>query len=212
MGKKLNETDTVSVIRSEPAVKFSFRLQVEGGFSVPCKSVKGFHKENEFEYIQEGGLNDYVHMLRKPISKPFTFQIERYVGLEDYDPLPLGVELALPVLLFVNGRMSGGSVKPVRTYTFTGCKVTAKDYGDLDGEQSGLAIETTTIAYQDMVCVELPTILYQEKYKGITAKDTEAKTYSPPGELTKKKMEALADKNLKDREAEKKKKLQEQTK
>lgn len=142
----------------EPVINFSFMLRVEGIYDLPCRSIKSFHRENEFEYIQEGGLNDYVHLRRKPITKPFTFQVERYVGVDWIDPLPMGAELILPVLLFVNKyRFSNASFKPARTYAFTGCTVTAKDYGELDAEHSGLLTEITTIAYREMICVDMPS-------------------------------------------------------
>ena len=140
---------------STPVTNFNFMLRVEGVFDVPCKAIKGIHRENEYEYIQEGGVNDYVHIKRKPISKPFTFQVERYVTGGILDPLVLGAELVLPVVLFVNRTLTS-SLKPVRTYTFTGCTVIAKDYGDLNAESSGLVIETVTIAYKEMVCLDLP--------------------------------------------------------
>ncbi len=139
--------------------KFNFVLRVEGAINVPCKAIKNLRRENEFEYIQEGGLNDYVHMKRKPISKPFTFQVERYAGIDIVDPLALGTELVLPLLLLVYDRPDMGNlgVDAHRYYAFTGCTVTAKDYGDLDSENSGLVLETTTIAFREMVCIDNPT-------------------------------------------------------
>ncbi|MBQ7680326.1 MAG: hypothetical protein IJT34_10820, partial [Butyrivibrio sp.] len=41
---------------------FNFMLRVELLFDLPCRKVHSFTKQNEFENIQEGGLNDYVHM------------------------------------------------------------------------------------------------------------------------------------------------------
>ena len=142
-----------------PLTSFAFMLRVELAFDLPCRAIKGLRRENEFDYIQEGGLNDYVHMKRKPISRPFTFQVERYVGLDYLDPLPLGVELVLPVLLFVNPYPFRNSsfFKPVRSYAFLGCTVTAKDYGELNAESSGLLVETTTIAFREMACIDLPS-------------------------------------------------------
>ncbi len=139
-----------------PLVNFNFVLRVEALYDLPCKSVKAFSRANEFEYVQEGGLNDYVHMLRKPISQPFTFQVERYVGVQLLDPLTLGTELVLPVVLMVN-RMYGDS-QTVRYYLFTGCTVIAKDYGELDSERSGLLTETTTISYRELFCLDFPTV------------------------------------------------------
>ena len=144
-----------------PVVNFAFMLRVEGAFDLPCKAVKGIHRENEFDYIQEGGLNDYVHLKRKPISKPFTFQVERYVGVNWVDPLPLGTELLLPVILFVNKHVFPG-LQPVRNYVFTGCTVISKDYGELNAEVSGLLLETVTIAYREMVCLDIPSETFEQ--------------------------------------------------
>ncbi len=152
-------TDNIFVMNAglNPMPNFNFMLRVEGAIDVPCRSIKAFTRELEFEIIQEGGLNDYVHMRRKPISKPFYIEVERYVGTDYVDPLPLGAELLLPVILFVS-RMAGKFSIVARTYTFTGCTVTKKTYGDLNAEQSGLYVETTTIAYREMVCVDMPSL------------------------------------------------------
>ncbi len=151
-----------------PAVAYAFALQVEAAFFLPLRSVRVFTKENEYDYYQEGGLNDYVHMLRKPISKPFTFQVERYVGVDAgfadmnsgfIDPLALGTDLALPLVLYVNRSPSGNWYKNIsfencaRAYVFTGCTVTSKEYGELNAEQSKLLTETTTIAYRELLAV-----------------------------------------------------------
>ena len=143
-----------------PLVGFSFMLRVEGLWDLPCKRITGIRRENEFDYIQEGGLNDYVHAKRKAISKPFTFQVERYVGVDlqiAADPLALGTELVLPLILFVNkyAAWEAKDMRPVRTYAFTGCTVIGKDYGELNAEQSGLLVETTTISYREMACVDI---------------------------------------------------------
>lgn len=140
-----------------PLVNFNFMLRVELVFDLPCKSVRAFSRELEYDFIQEGGLNDYVHMRRKPITKPFTLEVERYVGVDYVDPLPLGADLVLPIMLFVS-RVPRMFIPGVvaRTYVFTGCTVMKKEYGELVGDQSGLLVETTTIGYREMMCVDLP--------------------------------------------------------
>lgn len=140
-----------------PLVNFNFMLRVELAFDLPCKSVRAFSRELEYDFIQEGGLNDYVHMRRKPITKPFTLEVERYVGVDYVDPLPLGADLVLPIMLFVS-RVPRMFIPGVvaRTYVFTGCTVMKKEYGELVGDQSGLLVETTTIGYREMMCVDLP--------------------------------------------------------
>ena len=164
-----------------PATNFNFILRVEGAFDLPCKSVHVFQKENEYEYIQEGGLNDYVHMKRKPISKPFTFQVERYVGVDGLlvDYLANGTELVLPLVLLVNRYHWNGYPYPTRTYVFTGCTVIGKEYGELNAERSGLLVETTTIAYREMVNVDV----------GIGANAGETWEYQPKSEEEKKEAE-----------------------
>ncbi len=140
-----------------PLVNFNFMLRVELMFDLPCKSVRAFERELEYDFIQEGGLNDYVHMRRKPISKPFTLEVERYVGVDYIDPMPLGADLVLPVMLFVSRNHDQFIPFVVaRTYVFTGCTVMKKTYGDLVADQSGLLVETTTLGYREMLCVDIP--------------------------------------------------------
>jgi hypothetical protein len=141
-----------------PLVNYNFILRVEGLFDLPCKSVKTFTRENEYELIQEGGRNDYVHMRRKPISKPFTLEVERYVGVDYLDPLPNGAEPILPIILIVSRHPDKFSDVSAwaRNYAFTGCVVMKKTYGELNAERSGLLVDTTTIGYREMVCLDLP--------------------------------------------------------
>ena len=46
-----------------PVPSYNFMLRVEALIDLPCKSIKAFSKEMEYELIQEGGLNDYVHKI-----------------------------------------------------------------------------------------------------------------------------------------------------
>ncbi len=149
---------------NNPVTSFNFVLEVELLYFLAIKSLRAFTKENEYEYIREGGVNDYVHMKRKPISKPFTFQIERYVGNERFlDPLALGTELILPLILYVYRHKSrqglftdSAPANPARIYIFTGCTVISKEYGELNAERSGLLTETTTIAYRELIAITNP--------------------------------------------------------
>ena len=76
----------------EPLISYNFLLRVEGMLDLPCRSIKGFEKKEEYEYIQEGGVNDYVHIRRKPASEPNIFQVECYVGTEQDNVLSLGTK------------------------------------------------------------------------------------------------------------------------
>ncbi len=136
---------------------FNFMLRVELLFDIPLRSVKPFTRELEYEHVQEGGLNDYVHMRRKAITKPFTLEIERYVTGAAIDPLPLGTPLVLPLMLMVGH--APNQFIPLwcaRTYVFTGCVVISKTFGELISEKSGLLTENLTISYQEMYHVDNP--------------------------------------------------------
>ena len=143
-----------------PITAFNFVLEVEAVYFLPLKSVRAFTKENEYEYIREGGLNDYVHLRRKQASKPFTFQVERYIGTDRFlDPIANGTELMLPLILHVyrHKAMQGFGSKnlpdawPARLFIFTGCTVISKEYGELNAEKSALVTETTTFAYRELI-------------------------------------------------------------
>lgn len=128
---------------------YNFLLRVEAKYDLACKSVQAFRSEYEYEYIQEGGLNDYVHIIRKPVTQPFTLVIERYVAENDVDPIPVGAVLTMPLLLLVS-RQQNQFEKPVRNYEFSGCVVTGKEYSGMSAENSELLIEKVTIAYQKL--------------------------------------------------------------
>ncbi len=186
----LGNTDYDAI--NNPITAFNFVLEVEGLYFLPIKTVRAFTKENEYEYIREGGLNDYVHLKRKPISKPFTFQIERYVGTERFlDPLANGTELVLPLILYVYRHKARSGISqsapewPARVYTFTGCTVMSKEYGQLDAEKSGLLTETTTIAYRELVVLTNPFQASSEATEWNPKDDPSLMQDSGPGFKTK---------------------------
>lgn len=142
---------------SIPIGSYSFILRVEGVYEIPVKGVRAFQKQNNYEKIKEGGVNDFVHLRRMPIQEPFTIQIERYVSNSFFDPLANGSELMLPLILQVlktadiKGGYNADSDKNTgKVFVFTGCTVMGKEYGELNAEQSGLATETVTIGYKEM--------------------------------------------------------------
>lgn len=133
---------------------YSFSLWVDAQV-VPLRSVKPFRYEAEYDVIQEGGVNDYVHLVRKGVTKPFTLTVERYADTSIVlETLSVGYESTLPMLLLIyNAAESVSSKMPLRTYVLTGTKVMSKEYGELNSERSGLLTETVTIAYKTITCV-----------------------------------------------------------
>ncbi len=138
-------------MEKEPLINYNFLLRVEGMFDLPCRSISGFQKKEEYEYIQEGGVNDYVHIRRKPVSEPNTFQVECYVGTEQDNVLSLGTIFSMPVQILI-ARYPQEFENPKRIFEFKGCVVMEKKYGELNAEKSEILTEITTIAYQTMTC------------------------------------------------------------
>ena len=159
---------TLSEAVFRPLASYNFLLRVEGKYDIPCKSIKGINQETEYEYIQEGGLNDRVHMRKKSQSKPYTFQVERYVGTPYEDIFTPDRIFTLPMLLMVS-RYQEYFLKPSRIYKFSGCRVISKDYGEFQGEQSGFLVESVTIAYDTLECdvnkvdLEPPQLMFSGK-------------------------------------------------
>lgn len=158
--------NTISDAVFKPLANFNFLLRVEGTYDIPCKSVKGINQEAEYEYIQEGGLNDRVHIRKKQQSKPYTFQVERYVGTPYEDIFIPDRIFDMPILLMVS-RYQEYFLKPSRIYKFSGCRVISKDYGQFQSEQSGFLTESVTIAYEKLECevnkadLEIPQTVFK---------------------------------------------------
>jgi hypothetical protein len=141
----------MSTIKSElaknPIINNIFLLRVDAIYDLACTKVSGISQEKEYENIQEGGVNDYVRLREKPVSRPKVLEIERYIGEKYLDPLPVGKKLSLPLVLYVS-RYINDFDNAKLTFKFAGCTVLEKKYGDLDAERSGLMTEKTRIAYQ----------------------------------------------------------------
>lgn len=187
---------TLSDAIFRPLANYNFLLQVEGMYDVPCKSVKGINQEQEYEYIQEGGLNDRVHMRKKQQSKPYTFQVERYVGTPYEDIFIPDRVFNMPLLLIVS-RYQEFFLKPSRIYKFNGCRVTSKDYGEFQSEQSGFLTESVTISYDTLECnvnnidVEPPQLFFKGDIPAVhgqgAALMTISKAVSSPYDRNKRK-------------------------
>lgn len=128
---------------------YIFLLRVDALYDLPCTKVSGIVQEKEYENIMEGGVNDYVQLREKPVSKPNILQVERYIGEDHFDPLPVGYQGTVPLVLYVS-RYVHDFNRATMTFSFSGVTVTSKKYGELDAEKGGLMSVTTEIAYQQV--------------------------------------------------------------
>jgi hypothetical protein len=142
------EIDSVT----KPLVNNIFMLRVDAIFDLACTRISGIESEKEYENIMEGGVNDYVQLREKPSTKVKVLEIERYIGERYIDPLPVGRKPILPLILYVSRYLNDFSNSKM-VFTFTGCTVLSKKFGELDAERSGLMTEKTSIAYQSVVVV-----------------------------------------------------------
>lgn len=126
-----------------------FLLRVDAIYDLACTKVSGIVQEKEYENIIEGGVNDYVQLRVKPSSKPNILQVERYIGEKYLDPLPVGKQCEMPLVLYVDRNLNSFKDPPM-IFTFYGCTVLSKKYGELNAEHSGLMTETIQIAYQQV--------------------------------------------------------------
>lgn len=179
-----------------PLISNIFLLRVDAVYDLACTRVSGIVQEKEYENIVEGGVNDYVQLREKPSSKPNILQVERYIGEKYLDPLPVGKRCEIPLVLYVARHLKAFTDAPM-TFTFSGCTVLSKKYGDLDAEHSGLLKETIQIAYQK-VAVEKKA---NETIMPLWKFDKSGKKYGGTGlrraqydknEIRKKEMEGMS--------------------
>ncbi|MBQ8946028.1 MAG: hypothetical protein IJ058_04355 [Lachnospiraceae bacterium] len=155
LGNDLAGTTDFKLAEHNVIPAYRFQLKVNGVFDIPLKSVRPINRKYEYENIQEGGLNDYVHIKRKPISQPYELIVERYMMTEIDDKLAVGSKMTLPLILYV-GRANGRELsisQASRWYVFTGAQVLNVEFGGLDSERSGLLTETVTIGYNMMFAI-----------------------------------------------------------
>lgn len=125
----------------------NFQLVVEE-HALECRSINTFTQEIEYEVIAEGGCSDTVHIRKKPLAKPFTFQVERYVQAGHQDVLEIG-SFFERLILEISAR-PGDFSAPQVSFIFYGCLVSGKSYNGMNAEKSDLLVETTTIVYEQL--------------------------------------------------------------
>ncbi len=178
---------------------FRFKLIVNAAQEIPCKSVRAFTREFEYDYIQEGGINDYVHILRKQATKPFMIQIERYAVPDKFDELNEGTVFQIPLQLVV-GENDGLEFRRKRSYFMLWPRVLNREFGALESERSGLLTETVTIAYSHLVVYNHGTLSdgpykkNEEDYK--TKRENRTTEVKDILEKVKKYNESLKIKNI----------------
>lgn len=147
-----------NLFNTEPLVNYHFLLRVNAAMDVACKRVEAFASEAEFEYLQEGGVNEYVHMLKKPITTPKVIQIEYYANNNLVSAFSVGERMLIPMVLYIAKQANNIDTNFAKQYIFSGCVVKKKTSGALDAEQSGLVTDTVEIAFETVTVINNPLV------------------------------------------------------
>lgn len=154
---------------TQPLINYHFLLRVDAVTDVACKKVEAFANEAEFEYLQEGGVNGYVHMLQKPTTAPKILQIECYANNNLTSTFTVGSRKTLPIILYVSKQANNIDTNYAKQFIFTGCVIKKKTNGALDAEQGGLITDIVEIAFETVTVVNNPTAEQSSEW-GFTGK------------------------------------------
>lgn len=128
----------------------AFRFKVvldkyEFGFS----KISGMKRECTTFTIQEGGLNDRVHVLPGPTTGCGTLSLERgsYAG-ELFPFYKVGERLKTPMRVEMWDPTGRGQIE--KCYTLTGLVVRKWEAGELDALQNALLIDRFELDYESI--------------------------------------------------------------
>lgn len=128
----------------DPAAAYRFLVHIgkeEYGFS----RVSGLRRQRENFTVQEGGLNDRVHVLPGPAKQGGTLRLERGVYMGEYLPFYMVGETIPDSMTVELWDPSGGGKK---RYRLVGLVVKAWEAGDLDASQNQVLIERMELDYE----------------------------------------------------------------
>lgn len=110
-------------------------------------NIKSISTEVEVEALREGGVNDHVHILRKPSSSIQKLVFERGVCqgniVSALAAFSVGTNLLLPGTILVNNAKG----IPVSAFIFTSGIVLKWQVSDLDASSSKVLVETFEVAH-----------------------------------------------------------------
>lgn len=156
MAKSLAETRSDRTSKSKetpvpPLVGNQYYRVYFGGTQINFSKVSNVEMTVETEPFAEGGLNDYIHVLTKPLTQGGKLTLEKGLMAEDavtavMTSLQVGTRLNLPVTITLYHNTAEG-LKPVRSWGFEDGVVTGWRLAELDGLGSQISVETLEITH-----------------------------------------------------------------
>ena len=129
----------------DPVSAYQFLVRIgseEYGFS----RISGLRRERENFTIQEGGLNDRVHILPGPARHGGTVRLERGVYAGEFLPFYMVGE-RVPDSMTIELNDPGNTGKK-KTYRLIGLVIKAWEAGDLDAGQNQVLLDRMELDYE----------------------------------------------------------------
>lgn len=135
-------------VRGDPLTAFLFRVRLgvlEFGFS----KVSGLKREVETFTLQEGGLNDQVHILPGAVKNGGSVRLERGSYAGEYFPFYfVGERLSAP--MFIEVYCAYDQRKVDKLFALYGLVVKKWEVSDLDAGQNALLIDRFELSYENL--------------------------------------------------------------
>lgn len=131
---------------SRPVIGNKFTVAI-GPINISFAKIRNISKEIQIDVLQEGGVNDYVHVLQKPYTTPHKLIFEK--GISDEGILskltPLLVGKKLPFSGIITVKNSKGET--TGSYSFAEPIILKWSIGDLDALDNKVLIESLEVAH-----------------------------------------------------------------
>ena len=140
------ELDRSRTQSKDPLSAYRFLVRIgkeEYGFS----RISGLRRARENFTIQEGGLNDRVHVLPGPAKSGGTVRLERGVYAGEFLPFYMVGE-RVPDSMTVELYDSAGDTGKKKIYRLIGLVVRSWEAGDLDASQNQILIDRIELDYE----------------------------------------------------------------
>lgn len=126
---------------------YNFAVYLEGKM-IPFRRVSGLEQSRPTEVLREGGLNNMVYSLLRPVEEERVLTLEKGLLEEEgefarYKP---GYQMRKEVAIYVLGQ-NGAAVK---AYYLRGCAIRKAALSELNAESSGIMSLTVELVYRTL--------------------------------------------------------------
>lgn len=135
-----------------------FLVEIEN-YWISFSKVSNIQRAVEYDTIQEGGVNGFVHTLVKPSAQAQTIQFEKGISVMGDDSLKKlkltpGLRLLHPIGVYIYAddptfnNKAGRELE--RSYRISGCMVSKWELGGLDAMSSEVLVDKFEVVYSEV--------------------------------------------------------------